>query len=149
MWFLSFIPDELLRWAVHGVLLTGIILTFGGAIIKKIPIIDAYGSIAKVFGGILLIVGVFFEGSYATEMMWRKQVKELQEKVSKSEQQSKQANDNLVLVLKNKNDTIKEVQAAIKGKLGEIANKIDSECKITPETIQLLNDAARNIKGVK
>lgn len=149
MWFLSFIPDELLRWVIHGVLIVGFLLLFLGPIIKKIPFISEYGSIAKAVGGLLFISGVFFEGGYATEMMWRARVKDLQEQVTKSEEQAKKANDNLASALKNKNDTIKEVQAALKERLGQLATKIDAECKITPETIQLLNDAARNIKGGK
>ena len=45
MWFLSFIPDSVLQWFVHGVVALGLILTLGSAILNKIPVIKDYSKI--------------------------------------------------------------------------------------------------------
>ena len=101
MWFLSFIPDSVLQWFVHGVVAIGLVLTLGGSILSKIPVIKNYSGFFKLFGLPLLVAGVFFEGGYGTEMMWRKKVHEMEEKVKIAEQQSVAANKNLSQALIN------------------------------------------------
>lgn len=144
MWFItSFLPDWLVTYFVHIVFITGLVGTFAASLVAKLPIIGNYGRLIQPIGMILLVVGIFLEGSWWNERGWQAKIAELQQKVQIAEQQSKDTNEKLDTALKEKTKVIKEKQIVIQEKIKEVQVKIDAECKVAPEAIQLLNDAAR------
>ena len=144
MWFLtSFLPDWFVTYFVHIILIVGAVGTFAASIVIRIPFISNYGRLVKPIGMILLVVGIFLEGMNWNERGWQARIKEIQEKVKIAEQQSKDANDKLDLALKEKNKVIKEKQVVIQQKIKEVQVKVDAECKVAPEAINILNEAAR------
>jgi hypothetical protein len=108
MWFLNFIPDNLLHWFVHGVVALGIILSVVGVIAKLLPFIKPYGVIAKSIGALLLLVGIFFEGGYGVEMSWRARVNEMQAKIDAAEKQSTELKQQLQTASQQKTIIIKQ-----------------------------------------
>ena len=146
MWFLSFIPDSVLQWFIHGVVVVGLILTLGGSILSKIPIIKNYSGFFKLFGIPLLVAGIFFEGGYGTEMSWRHRVAEMQAKIAESEAKAAEANKNLSLALITRKSEIDASQKFIKDQLGKVASQIDAQCKVDPKAIELINQAAQGFK---
>ncbi len=108
MWVLNFLPDWILQWAIHGLVIVGLILTFVGSLVRFIPFIQPYAMVGKQIGIILLVVGVFFEGGYATEMSWRAKVNELQAKIKEAEIQSAKANEKLAYEVSKNKELIKE-----------------------------------------
>jgi len=149
MWFLSFIPDAVLQWFIHSIVFLGLVLTLGGSILSKIPFINSYSGFFKLFGVPLLVIGVFFEGGYATEMMWRGKVKEMQEKVRISEEQSNLANKNLSTALSNQKGIIDSTNKKILDDLNKWKNEINSNCKVSPKAIEILNESAKKPVGKK
>lgn len=144
MWFLtSFLPDWLVTYFVHVIFVVGLVGTFAASLVAKLPIIGNYGRLIQPIGMILLVVGIFLEGSWWNERGWQAKIAELQAKVQVAEQQSKETNEKLDTALKEKTKVIKEKQIVIQEKIKEVQVKIDAECKVAPEAIQLLNDAAR------
>ena len=91
-----------------------------------------------------MVAGVYFYGSYDTEMSWRAKVDDAKAKVAEVEAESKKANDELAAERKRKNKVIVETQVRIEERIREVKEKIDAECKVAPEAITILNDAARN-----
>jgi hypothetical protein len=150
MFLLSFIPDSLIQWIVHVILLAGIagiaITTAFKFFIKYIPWIIPYRTILQVVSLVLLVAGVYFKGGIAVEMEWRSRVKELEEKVAKAEAQSKDANEKIKTVYVDRVKIVKEQQVVVQEKIKEVQVKIDSQCKITTETIDILNNSAKGIK---
>ena len=53
MWFLSFIPDWILQWAIHGLVILGLVLTFIGSLVKFIPVIQPYALVGRQVGIVL------------------------------------------------------------------------------------------------
>ena len=102
MWLLNFIPDAWLHLFVHGIVTLGILLSIVGAIAKNIPFVKSYGMLIKLLGVLLFIVGVFFEGGYGVEMMWRNKAEQMQAKIDAAEKQSKEVNKKLDNALKEK-----------------------------------------------
>lgn len=143
MWMLSFIPAEYITYAIHGTLLGGIALSIIGALGSKIPFIGSYAQIVKGLGGLLFIVGVFFEGYNFAAKDWLEQTKKFEEKVKIAEQQAKEANVKLGREIAEKNKTIAENQKLLQDKIKLSAQKIDAECKVAPEAVQILNEALR------
>ena len=149
MWMLSFVPDALLHLVVIGITFTGIALYALSFVTRFIPPLIPYSGIARILGTLLLVGGIYFYGSYSTEMAWREKVAELEAKVAVSEQQSKTANVKIQTVIKEKIKYVKETQVAIQQHIRTIESKLDSMCKVAPEAVDILNDAAATPGGVK
>ena len=144
MWFLSFVPDAWLQWAIHSIVALGILLSVIGMIGKKIPFISQYGVIVKSIGILLVIVGVFFEGGYGVEMSYRATIAEMQDKINVAQQESKRTNT----VIKEK---LVERIKVIEGKTNEIyveveakRNDINAGCKLSDDAWVLYNRATQN-----
>ena len=102
--------------------------------------------IIQIASIVLLVAGVYFKGGQAAEIQWRERVRELEAKVAVAEQQSKEANEALDVKTKEKVKVIRETQVVIQEKIKNVQVKIDSQCKITAETLDVLNDAAKGVK---
>lgn len=139
---LSFIPDTILYAVVIGIMFTGISLYAFSFITRVLPPLLPYAGMIRILGTILTIAGVYFFGSYSTEMEWRAKVAELESKVAVSEQQSKDANSKIQTVVKEKIKYVKETRVVIQEHIKTVEAKIDSMCKVAPEAVDILNEAA-------
>ena len=146
MWMLAFIPDALLAWAINTVLIAGIIgfaaSFFFGYVVRWLPAIAPYHLLIQVVSIVLLVAGVYFKGGYSVEMAWRERVAELEAKIAISEQKSKEVNEKIVTVYKDRVKVVKETQVVVQEKIKTVEVKIDSQCKITDDTADILNQAA-------
>lgn len=147
---MSWLPDSFLIWAINVILLVGFVGTIASVffryVIQYIPSMIPFRLLLQAVSVILLVLGVYFKGGYAVEAEWRARVAELEAKIAVAEQQSKDANVKLEETLKQKNKVIKETQVVIKTKIKEVEKRIDSECKVDPDAVKILNDAARTVK---
>lgn len=132
-----------ISYIVHAALIAGVIGTFFGSIVARIPIINSYGAIVKTIALPLLIVAIFAEGYLFASKSWIEEAKKFEEKVKVAEQKSKEANDKLGQALTDKNNSVKQQQIVIQEKIKEVQVKVNAECKISPEVVKILNDAAK------
>ena len=132
-----------ISYIVHAALVAGVIGTFFGSIVARIPIINSYGAIVKTIALPLLIVAIFAEGYLFASKSWIEEAKKFEEKVKVAEQKSKEANDKLGQALTDKNNSVKQQQIVIQEKIKEVQVKVNAECKISPEVVKILNDAAK------
>lgn len=150
MFLLHFIPDAFLQWVVNAVLIAGLagvaVTTAFKFFIKYFPWIIPYRTLLQVISLVLLVAGVYFKGGIGVEMEWRAKVAELEKKVAAAEEKSKEKNVEIQKVYVDKIKTVKETQVVIQEKIKEVQVNIDSQCKITTETIDILNNSAKGIK---
>ena len=150
MWMLAFIPDAFLAWIINTILITGIVgflaSFFFGYVVRWLPAIAPYHLLIQVVSIVLLVAGVYFKGGYSVEMEWRAKVAELESKVAVAEQKSKEANTQIQTVYVDRVKVVKEKQIVIQEKLKTVEVKIDANCKVVPEAIDILNDAAVGVK---
>jgi hypothetical protein len=150
MFLLNFIPDAFLLWVVNAILIAGIIGTivafFFGFFVRYLPWITPYRMLLQIVALVLLIAGVYFKGGVGVEMTWRARVADMEAKVAKAEAESKDANEKIKTVYVDKVRVVKETQVVIQEKIKTVEVKIDSQCKITSDTVDILNDAAKGIK---
>lgn len=132
-----------ISYIVHAVLIAGIIGTFFGSIVARIPVINSYGAIIKTIALPLLIVAIFAEGYLFASKSWIEEAKKFEEKVKVAEQKAKDTNDKLSQALTNKNDSIKQQQIVIQEKIKEVQVQVNAECKISPDVVKILNNAAK------
>ena len=76
-------------------------------------------------------------------MIWRDEVAKMEAKVAESEAKSKKVNRVIQKVYVDRVKVVKQDVVVVQEKIREISNTIDKDCKITPEAIDLLNQAAR------
>lgn len=146
MWMLSWLPDSFLIWVINIILLAGVIGTTASLLfkflIKYFPWVIPYRLVLQLISVVLLIAGVYLRGGYDTEMEWRNRVAELEAKVKVAEEKSREVNVQIQTVYKDKIKLVKETQVVIQERIKEVEKRIDAECKVDPEVITILNDAA-------
>jgi hypothetical protein len=149
MWILSFIPDSVLHFSILVMLFAGAglyAITFFFRFIPP-PLIyqlTPYKGAISVLSVVLMVAGVYFYGAYDTEMTWRKRVEETEAKVAEAEKKSVDANVLLVAERKKKQKVITEYAVTVKERIVVKEKIIDAECKLTPDAVQLFNEAAIN-----
>lgn len=148
-WMLSLIPEGVLLWAINLALLAGVIGIVTGFFIKVIPFVNQYRVPVQIISIILLAGGLYFKGGYSNELAWREKIANLEQQVKESEAKSDQANKDLAKKSKEKVKIVKEVQVVIKERIKEVEKRIDADCKVDPEAISIINDAAKNVGGKK
>jgi hypothetical protein len=141
MWFLSFIPDWILQWAIHGLVILGLLFTFIGSLVKFIPVIQPYALVGRQVGIVLLVVGVFFEGGYATEMSYRARIAEMQAKIKEAEIKSAKVNEKLANEVSKNKELIKEKVNRNARDIEAKREAINAECKLSDDAWVLYNRA--------
>jgi hypothetical protein len=141
MWFLSFIPDWILQWAIHGLVILGLVLTFIGSIVRFVPIIQPYALVGRQLGIVLLVIGVFFEGGYATEMSYRARIAEMQAKIKEAEIKSAKVNEKLANEVSKNKELIKEKVNKNAKDIETKREAINAECKLSDDAWVLYNRA--------
>jgi hypothetical protein len=146
MWFLSFIPTSFLEFLVHAMLLIGIIGYLANIFLKNIPFISQYSIPLSIISIVLVVFGIFFEGSLLTEKVWRAKVEALEQKVAIAEAKSNETNIKIETVYVDRIEKVKEIQYVTRKNIKTNAPSIDKVCKIEPNVIDLLNTSARGVK---
>ena len=132
-----------ISYIVHAALIAGVIGTFFGSIVTRIPVVGNYGAIVKAIAMPLLVVAVFAEGYLFASRSWIEEAKKFEEKVKIAEKQSQETNAKLGQALADKNNSVKQQQIVIQEKIKEVEVKVNAECKIAPDVVKILNDAAK------
>jgi len=143
---INLIPAGVLNWIINLMLLAGVLGIFSAWLGKWIPFFSSYTNLLKPIGIVLLCAGLFFKGGYVNELAWRAKVADLEEKVKVSEEKSKEANTQIKTKIVEKIKVVKQVQVVIKERIVKDTAKIDAECKVAPEAVSILNDAAKGGK---
>ena len=143
MWLLHLLPTSLILWIVNIAMIAGAIGILASFFIKFIPFINIYRTPIQIVSIIVFCTGIYWYGGYTTEMMWRDQVAQMEAKVAESEAKSKKVNKVIQKVYVDRVKIVKQDVVVVQEKIREISNTIDKDCKITPEAVDLLNQAAR------
>ena len=93
MWILKWLPD----WIFYFILLSGVVGFAITYLLRFIPIsfIYMYKTPIQLGSLFLIVFGTFMSGAIYDNNAWLDKVKVMEEKVAKSEQESKEANEKL------------------------------------------------------
>lgn len=138
MWILDFLPSWIFT-LVTFIAVAGIVAT---EFFKFIPFVTTYALPIRVISIIVLAFGLYMMGGAANQEKWEARVKELEAKVAVAEQKSKTANSEVASLVKEKQQVIKQQQIIIQDRIVRESAKIDSNCTVPAEAIQILNEAA-------
>ena len=149
MWMLAWVPDSLLLWAVHAVLIAGAVGSFLSffllhRIVRWFPALAPWHLLLQIVSIVLLVGGVYFKGGYDTESAWRAKVKEAEDKVAIAEQKSEKLNEDLKAEQKKKQKVRVEYYNTVKTQIKEVEKQINADCRLDPKVNELINKAAKN-----
>lgn len=144
LWVLTLMPDTFIIWFVNILLLLGVAGLVVSFFVKFIPIVNTYKLPLQIGSVLVLLCGIYFKGGLDTEQKWRDRVTEAEAKVAIAEEKSKETNTIIKTKIVEKVKYVKDVQVVIQEKIIEKEKIIDAECKVAPEAVDLLNEAAKN-----
>ena len=148
MWLLHLLPTSLILWIVNIAMLVGLIGILVSFFVKFVPFINIYRTPIQIVSIVIFCSGVYWYGGYTTEMIWRDEVAKMEEKVAESEKQSVKTNTVIKKVYVDRIKIVKQDVVVVQEKIREVEKLIDKDCKVAPEAIQLLNQAAKPRKGI-
>lgn len=143
-WFLYLLPDSLLTWIFYGLFFAGIALIVASWFVTFIPMINKYRFPTQVIGILVFGLGSYLLGGLGVEKVWRERVSELEEKVRVAEEKSTQVNTQIQEKIVYRDKIIKDTQVVVQEKIKEVEKVIDAQCKITDDTVNILNQAAQD-----
>ena len=143
MWLLHLLPTSLILWIVNIAMIAGLAGILISYFIRFIPFINIYRTPIQIISIIVFCSGIYWYGGYSTEMIWRDEVAKLEEQVKESEEKSRKVNTVIKKVYLDRVKVVKQDVVVIQEKIREVSNTIDRDCKVSPEAVNLLNQAAR------
>jgi hypothetical protein len=144
VFLLSFLPDAFLLFIINSILVVGLLGALSSYFIRFIPTLIPYAEAVKIAGIVLLVLGVYLKGGYSVEMEWRAKVVKVEEKVAVVEEKSVEANVVVQKVFVDKIKVVKDTKIVVQEKIVEVEKIIDAECKVAPDVLDILNQAAKN-----
>ena len=140
MWLLSLLPDSLMFFIIITLSLVGLAGYLAGSFGGVIPSLKPHANALKLVSIVVMLVGVYLYGGYSTEIKWRNQSNELQQKVEVAQEKSKTANTEVVIKYKDRIKVIHDTKVVTKEVLKEKTIAVDN-CSV-PDIITVLNKAA-------
>ena len=140
MWLFSLLPD----FVYHILLIVGLLAFAGSYLLKMVPFFMQNAFMIRIASMMLIIFCVWIEGGFAVEAKWQARVAELEVKVAAAEKAASDANGKIQTVYVDRVQTVKEIQYVTINQIAKDAAKIDKNCVIDSETINLLNNAAHS-----
>ena len=133
MWILQWLPN----WFFYAILIAGLA---GLMLSRFVPAL--YRSVVQAAALAAFVFGVFMSGSIYDNEAWKERVREMEDKVAKAEQQSKEAN----AAIDSKMEQFQKVQAEKKSYMQNFISqevvKYNESCVIPVEFIEIVNKAA-------
>lgn len=149
MWTLmNFIPENWILYVIDAALIAGAVSSFItifllNRLLRWFPGLTIYHLPLQVISIALLVVGIYYKGGYNVEMIWRARVDEVEKKLAIAEAKSQKANVEIQKVFVDRVKVVRDHKVVVEEKIKVVEKLIDSECKIVPEAINILNDSAK------
>jgi hypothetical protein len=138
MWIVNFLPD----FIFHLLLLVSLLTLVASFVLDSIPFVSTNAKAIQLASAVVLAIALFFEGAISNNDAWLARVAELERQVAVAEAKSKETNTVIQYQYRDKVRTIKETQVVVQERIVKEAEKMDAECRVSPEAIDILNQAA-------
>jgi methionine-rich copper-binding protein CopC len=138
MWIVNFLPD----FIFHALLLVSILALVASFVLDSIPFVSTNAKAIQLASAVVLAIVLYFEGAISDNNSWLARVAALEKQVAVAEAKSKETNTVIQYQYRDKVRTIKETQVVVQERIVKEAAKMDAECKISPEAVSILNQAA-------
>ena len=144
MWILNWLPE----FVFHLILSIGLLGLISSFLLGLIPFVNTYKIPLQIVSILLLVIGIWFEGAICANKAWEQKVSQLELKLAQAEKLSADLNTQLVEQMFENEKKLIELVNENKKYLNSIRVKVDNECKIGSEVINLHNSSTKN-KAIK
>lgn len=144
MWILQFIPS----WIFYIMVLLGAAGFSATYLLAYVPIPALYmykNAIRYISIGVMFLF-TFLSGAVYDNDAWLARVKELEEKVAKAEQQSKEVNAEIDQKVQDTTEKIIEKQTVLTKYVDREIVKYDKNCEVPKDFIDVVNKATESVK---
>lgn len=150
-WFLNFIPS----WVPHLIVILGLIGLVGSFVFGKLPFVSKYILPVQIGSGLLLAIGMWTEGVVGSSERWKSKVADLEAtivinqenaKIALAEEKSKTVNTVVQYKYIDRIKVVKDIQIEVHEKIKEAATRIDSDCRLSAEAVEIINTSAKSSK---
>jgi hypothetical protein len=138
MWIVNFLPD----FIFHALMLVSLLALVASFVLDSIPFVSTNAKAIQLASAVVLAIALYFEGAISDNNAWLARVADLERQVAVAEAKSKETNTVIQYQYRDKVRTIKETQVVVQERIVKEAEKIDAECRVSPEAISILNQAA-------
>lgn len=146
MWLISFLPFAMTSFLLNVVMIVAVAALILSYVLRLNPYVAAYSLPIRIISILTLFVCTYYNGALDQEKKWKDKVDELEQKVELAEQFSKEKNKEIEIRYVTKVKRVKETQYVIQEKIKEVEKVIDAQCKVAPQAISILNEAAKDPK---
>jgi hypothetical protein len=138
MWIVNFLPN----FIFHALLLISLLALAASFLLDSIPFVSTNAKAIQLASAVVLAIALYFEGAIGDNDAWLARVAELERQVAVADAKSKETNTVIQYQYRDKVRTVKETQVVVQERIVKEAAKMDSDCRVSPEAISILNQAA-------
>ena len=138
MWIVNFLPD----FIFHVLLLVSLLALVASFVLDSIPFISTNAKAIQLASAVVLAIVLYFEGAISDNDAWQARIAALERQVAVAEAKSKETNTVIQYQYRDKVRTVKETQVVVQERIVKEAARMDADCRVSPEAISILNQAA-------
>jgi len=138
MWIMNLIPTETLLWAIHGIVLFGIVVFISSYFAGP------YKIFVSPFALVIILFGIFYEGNYYGTKDYRARIAEMETKVDEVKVESKKVNTVIQTKYVDRVKIVKEKAEENVKIIEKIVTQYDNKCELSNAAIVLHNSASQN-----
>jgi hypothetical protein len=143
-WLINMFIGTLPMWVWPAGAGAAAVIYFLSGILAHIPNTKVYAFLLKPVSFIALLVCVFMYGGSGVAEVYQEELKIADAKVTTAQEAAKIANNQVKTVIVEKVKTIHDTKVVVRKEIQQVEKKIDADCHIDPEAINILNQAAHN-----
>lgn len=144
-----FIINFLLDSFFYSLIVLGVIGIAVGFLLGQLPFVNTYKIPIQLISIMLTVLGVWFAGGIAKDKEYREEIEAANARAALAEEQAKTATARVEYVFLDRVQKVKDVQIIIQERIRDVSVKIDEQCRVLPDVIDIHNHAARDNTGVK
>ena len=135
---MNLIPTETLLWAIHGIVLFGIVVFISSYFAGP------YKIFVSPFALVIILFGIFYEGNYYGTKDYRARIAEMETKVDEVKVESKKVNTVIQTKYVDRVKIVKEKAEENVKIIEKIVTQYDNKCELSNAAIVLHNSASQN-----
>jgi hypothetical protein len=135
---MNLIPTETLLWAIHGIVLFGIVVFISSYFAGP------YKILVSPFALVIILFGIFYEGNYYGTKDYRARIAEMETKVDEFKVESEKVNTVIQTKYVDRVKIVKEKAEENVKIIEKIVTQYDNKCELSNAAIVLHNSASQN-----
>jgi hypothetical protein len=138
MWLVGILPDNVF-YVMFFLGLLGIIVSI---FLRNIPVINKYHNPIFLLGLLLTVTGIWYAGGVSKDREYREAISKLEVEIAQAEKRAAEASAKVEYVYRDRVEVVEKIKYRVIGSIRKYEGEIDSNCRISPKAIEILNESA-------